>query len=128
MADDMNTAQALGHVFNLVRLAGRIAEDKVLRKTQGAKAAWERIQADLDTWGAVLGVFTQDPAQFLAALRDTQARRKGIDAAQVQALLDQRAAARAAKDFAASDALRDQLAALGATVKDTPAGQVWDVA
>ncbi len=128
MADDMNTAAALGHVFNIVRLAGRIAEDKALRKSQGAKDAWQRILADLDSWGEVLGVFRQEPATFLAALRDIQAKRKNIDTAQVETLLTQRAQARADKDFAASDALRDQLATLGVTVKDTPTGQAWDVA
>jgi len=128
MADDVNTAAALGHVFNLVRLAGRIAEDKAMRKSQGAKQAWERILADLDTWGQVLGVFRQEPTQFLTALRNIQARRKGIDTVQIETLLEKRAEARTNKDFAASDTLRDQILALGASVKDTPAGQMWDVA
>jgi cysteinyl-tRNA synthetase len=43
-------------------------------------------------------------------------------------LLSQRDAARSAKDFQASDQLRDQLASLGVVVRDTPTGQVWELA
>ncbi|HLF27651.1 MAG TPA: cysteinyl-tRNA synthetase [Anaerolineae bacterium] len=42
-------------------------------------------------------------------------------------LLDQRRRARANKDWTRSDALRDQLSALGVLVKDTKAGQQWEV-
>ncbi len=42
-------------------------------------------------------------------------------------LLERRSAARTARDFAASDRLRSELAALGVAVRDTPAGQEWDV-
>ncbi len=127
MEDDLNTAAALGHVFNAVRLAGRIADDKTLRKSEGARGLWQRILNDLASWDEVLGVFHRDPEEFLAELRDTRAARKGIDIAAVQALLDDRLEARRNKDFARSDALRDKLAALGVDAKDTPAGQVWDV-
>ena len=75
-----------------------------------------------------LGLFGQDPATFLLALRDQRAARLNIDVPRVQALLDERAAARAAKDFARSDELRAALAELGVAVRDTVEGQVWDIA
>ena len=127
MADDMNTAAALGHVFTAVRLAGRVLDDKAMRKSEGARDFWRRIMADLSGWAQVFGVFGNDPAAFLDELRACRARRKGIDTAKVDAALTQRQEARAAKDFARSDALRDELAALGVEVKDTPQGQTWDV-
>lgn len=127
MEDDLNTAAALGYVFSAVRLAGRIGEDKAMRKSEGARDLWQRILDDLASWDEVLGVFHRDPDEFLAELRDTRAARKGIDTAAVQIKLDERLDARKNKDFARSDALRDELAGLGVDVKDTPAGQVWDV-
>ena len=42
------------------------------------------------------------------------------------ALVKKRDAARAAKDYAKSDEIRDKLLAQGITVKDTPAGGVWE--
>ncbi|WP_027176622.1 cysteine--tRNA ligase [Desulfovibrio aminophilus] len=128
LEDDLNTAAALGHLFGVVRLAGRLSDDKTLRKSEGARDLWTRILKDMEGWSAVLGVFGADPGDFLAALRDCRAARKGIDAAEVAARLEARRQARVAKDFAASDRIRDELAGLGVEVKDTPAGQTWDVA
>jgi len=127
MDDDLNTQAALGYVFGMVRLAGRVMEDKGLRKSQGGKELLARIQADFSRYRDILGVFGTEPAEFLKLLRSSRAARKGIDAAAVEALLAARQEARKNKDFAASDRIRDELAALGAEVKDTPAGAVWDV-
>jgi len=127
LEDDLNTAGALGHLFGMVRLAGRILEDKTLRKAEAGRDALARVLAAVDKWSGVLGVFGREPAALLAELKACRAARKGIDAATVEGLLEKRLEARAAKDFAASDALRDELAALQVEVKDTPAGQVWDV-
>ena len=127
LEDDLNTAGALGHLFGVVRLAGRILDDKALRKTEAARDTLARIQAAVASWATILGVFALAPAQFLASLRDCRAARAGIEAATVDALLAKRLDARKAKDFAASDAIRDELAALNVEVKDTPLGQVWDV-
>ena len=49
------------------------------------------------------------PPEFLAARRDRQCARKGIDAAAVEAKIPERAAARAAKDFARADEIRKTL-------------------
>ncbi len=128
MDDDLNTAQALGHVFGTVRLAGRLMEDKTLAKSRETADILRRILADLDAWGHILGVFTGASEAFLDALKASRAARLGIDAAAVEALLAERQEARTNKDFARSDAIRDELAGRGVTVMDTPAGQRWDVA
>ncbi len=127
MADDINTAAALGHIFGVVRLAGRIAEDKALRKSEKARTLWIRILGDLENWGAVLGVFQHDPAKFLTEQRTVKIRRKNLDETVISELLEKRDTARKAKDFVTSDTLRDELQHLGIAVKDTPTGQVWDV-
>ena len=126
--DDLNTAAALGQVFAAMRLVGRVLEDKSLRKSEGARELFSRVLKDVAAWGSVLGLFAWEPAAFLQELRDCRAKRTGIEAGKVEALLASRAEARKNKDFAASDRIRDELAALGVEVKDTPQGQVWDVA
>lgn len=127
MADDLNTAAALGHLNNAVRLAGKILEDKTLRKNAGARALLQRIRQRLSVWGKVLGLLLLPPRQFLADLREIRIRRASLDMAEVERLLAERTAARQDKDFARSDSLRDQLAALGVIVRDTPQGMVWDM-
>lgn len=128
MDDDLNTAQALGHVFGAARLAGRLMEDKTLAKSRETADALRRILADLAAWAEILGVFGRDSQEFLAELKACRLSRYGIDAARVDALVAERQEARKAKDFARSDAIRDELAGLGVTVMDTPAGPQWDLA
>jgi cysteinyl-tRNA synthetase len=128
MDDDLNTAQAIGHVFGLVRLAGRILDDKTMSKSREAAEALRRILADLQSWSGILGVFGRDSLEFLAELKASRLARLGIDAARVDGLVAERQEARKTKDFARSDAIRDELAGLGVTVMDTPAGPQWDVA
>jgi len=128
MDDDLNTAQALGHVFGTIRLAGRVLEDKTLAKSRETAELVRRILADLTSWAEELGVFGQDSQTFLAALKACRLARLGIDASRVDALVAERQTARKAKDFARSDAIRDELAGLGVTVMDTPTGPQWDVA
>ncbi|MCI6334166.1 MAG: cysteine--tRNA ligase, partial [Desulfovibrio piger] len=106
----------------------RVLEDKALRAGEGARRLLEEFFERRNDWSAQLGLFGQDPATFLLALRDQRAARLNIDVPRVQALLDERAAARAAKDFARSDELRAALAELGVAVRDTVEGQVWDIA
>ncbi|MDC0335982.1 cysteine--tRNA ligase [Pseudodesulfovibrio sp.] len=127
MEDDMNTAGALGHVFSAIRLAGRIAEDKNLRKSEGGRDLFTRIKDKMKVWGSILGIFERDPAEFLTELRDNRAARAGIDPTTIQELLDARKDARKNKDFEKSDAIRDELAAMNVEVKDTPQGATWDV-
>jgi cysteinyl-tRNA synthetase len=127
MADDLNTAGALGHIFSAIRLAGRVAEDKNLRKSEGGRDLFARIKADMADWAKILGIFEREPAEFLLELRDNRAARADIDPAKVQELLDARAQARKDKDFEKSDAIRDELAAMQVEVHDTPQGATWDV-
>ncbi|GFM38379.1 cysteine--tRNA ligase [Desulfovibrio psychrotolerans] len=127
MEDDMNTAGALGHVFGLVRLLNRVAEDKNLRKCQGASALFQKALDEFASWNTVLGLFGTDARAFLDELKLCRAARKGIVPSHVEDLIQQRQEARKAKDFALSDTLRDKLAALGVDVRDTPAGPAWDV-
>ena len=116
MDDDLNTAQALGHVFGVIRLAGRLLEDKTLAKSQQTADLLRRILADLSAWSEELGVFGQESQTFLTELKALRVARLGLDTNRIQVLVEERQQARKAKDFARSDAIRDELAGLGVTV------------
>ena len=127
MDDDLNTAQALGHIFSQVRIVNRLLEDKALRASRATGDILEDFLARAREWQSRFGLFGQEPDAFLADLRAVRARRRKIDLAHVEDLLARRAQARAAKDFSGSDALRQELAGLGVSVRDTPQGQEWDL-
>ncbi|MBD5538408.1 MAG: cysteine--tRNA ligase [Desulfovibrio sp.] len=127
MDDDLNTAQALGHIFSQVRIVNRLLEDKALRAARATGDILEDFLSRARQWHTRFGLFGQDPGTFLADLRTVRARRRKLDLARVEELLARRTEARAAKDFAGSDALRDALGSLGVSVRDTPQGQEWDL-
>jgi cysteinyl-tRNA synthetase len=127
MADDMNTAAAIGHMNSLGHLLNRILEDGSLRKNAGVRALLRSAREKFSVWGRVLGLLLSPPESFLADMRGFRAKRKGLEVAVVDRLMEERWLARKNRDFAASDALRDKLAALGVSVRDTAGGAVWDI-
>jgi cysteinyl-tRNA synthetase len=128
LADDLNTASAIGHIFAFVRTARHVLENKTLRSSAGAREFFTVFLRSVETWRDILGLFGSDAHSFLQDLRAQQLVRKRIDASLVEALLEKRKTAREKKDFTASDVLRGELLALGIEVRDSPEGQVWDIA
>nr|WP_122013207.1 cysteine--tRNA ligase [Maliibacterium massiliense] len=102
MDDDLNTADALGVVFELVRMAN---SEITAQSTRGDVAAALAMLLEL---AGVLGLLT---------------RQAEVSDPEVLKLVEQRAQARAAKDWARSDALRAQITSMGYVLEDTPQGQ-----
>lgn len=125
--DDLNTAQAIGHIFGQARLVNRLLEDSKLASCAEARDIFKEFLERARGWDADLGLFGQDPDEFIGSLRAVRAKRSALDVARVESLLNEREQARAERDFQKSDALRDSLAAMGVIVRDTPSGQVWDL-
>ena len=104
MDDDLNTADGVSVLFDLVRDLNTRSNDPATTKdtlTAGAKL--------FDELTGVLGLLYN--------------RKQGNEVpAQVQELVDARTTARKAKDFAEADRLRDEIAALGYAVKETRQG------
>ena len=104
MDDDLNTADGVSVLFDLVRDLNTRSNDPDTTKdtlTAGAKL--------FDELTGVLGLLYN--------------RKQGNEIpAQVQELVDARTTARKAKDFAEADRLRDEIAALGYAVKETRQG------
>lgn len=127
LEDDLNTAAALGYVFNLVRLTNRLLEDKDWRQSQEAKEIFDGLLKCFQDISRVLGIFEQDPGEFLNQLKEYKAKRKNLDLNQIEDMVDKRNQARKRKDFAQADQIRDQLLEMEVEIQDTPEGTVWDV-
>lgn len=107
MDDDLNTADALSVIFDMVRDINTVVND-------GRPHSHQFIQHFLDlfsSFSAVLGLFEQK-------------QEKGLEE-EIAALIEQRQAARAAKNFAEADRIRDELKEQGIVLEDTPQGVKW---
>src|SRR5579885_1803351 len=117
LADDLNTAQALAAVFDLVREANT-AMDKGEFRQGDVPAALEFLAA----FDGIFSVMTDDDAGKLKALG--YAAEAGPDDAEIEKLIAERQAARQRRDFATSDRIRRELADRGIILEDTKDGSV----
>ncbi|MBM4357527.1 MAG: cysteine--tRNA ligase [Deltaproteobacteria bacterium] len=122
---DFNTAQALGHLFELARAMNRFAAHKKAKK-RGRPIVASALEAFALVRRA-LGLFKMSPADFHAEVKAKRLAALGLDRAEVEAKLSERSAARDAKDWARSDAIRDELGARKIEVLDRPEGVEWRV-
>ncbi len=102
MDDDLNTADAISAVFELVTAANTAVKDGATKAF--AKASLDTLMEFADVLGLLQG-------------EDDNA----VDD-EIQKLVDERQEARKAKNFARADEIRDLLKAKGITLKDTPQG------
>jgi cysteinyl-tRNA synthetase len=118
LSDDLNTARALGAVFEFVREAN-IAMDKS-EFGQGAVPAAQKL---LQTFDQIFSVLENNDAQKLQALGYGQ-KSGTSDDAEIEKLVAERQAARQSRDFAASDCIRKTLAERGIILEDSRDGSV----
>ncbi len=105
MDDDLNTADALGALFMMVR------DINILVSKNAGKAALEACLKEFNELCSCLGIL--------------YAKKNDSLDSEIEELIEKRTAARKAKDFATADAIRDQLKEMGIVLEDTPQGVKW---
>ena len=105
MDDDLNTADALAAIFNLV---------KDINIMLGENPAKNTIQAATNLFNELTEVLG------LVYVRDEEL----LDA-DIEALIEQRTEARKNKDFATADRIHDELKEKGIILEDSAAGVKW---
>jgi cysteinyl-tRNA synthetase len=125
MEDDFNTPKAFAELSALAREINRA---KAVQQTD--KAA--QLGAVLRQLGSPLGLFQQDPEQYLKETSGIGRQEDGNSGsttaasdAEIQALVDQRTEARRRQNWAESDRIRDQLARQGIVLEDGSDGTAW---
>ncbi len=106
MDDDLNTADGLAAVFELVKDINTKILDKPV-----SKGTCEAAAKLFDELCDVLGILYNRKSNDLDS--------------EIEALIEQRQQARKNKDWATADKIRDDLKAKGIILKDTPQGVTW---
>ncbi len=105
MDDDINTADAISAVFELVKFAN------VEVTEESSKAFAQAVLDELNGLCDVLGIITERKAEVLDS--------------DIEALIAERQAARKEKNFARADEIRAQLLDMGIILEDTREGVKW---
>ncbi len=101
LADDLNTANAITVLYDVLKSTDATASDKLQL------------------------ILSFDRVLSLDLLKDAAVVIDADLTEQVEKLIAQRTEAKSGKDFAKADALREAIKSLGVTIKDTPQGTTW---
>ena len=107
----MNTAAALGVLFDLVRALNTSMDNGELGATDAAA-----VRAAFDRFDRVLGVLS---------LRRREDEQPPVPVEEIEQLIEARRAARRARDFPEADRIRAELDARGIVLEDTGASTRW---
>ncbi len=111
MRDDLNTAGALGAIFELVR-----ALNSAIDGGQVGKADVPAIRQVFEEFDQVLGVLS---------LRRAEEERPPVPVEDIDRAIEERQAARRRRDCSEADRIRDDLAARGVLLEDGSGGTRW---
>jgi len=112
--DDLNTAKALGVVFDLVRALNRAVQE-------GRPAETAALYAALESMGEALGLWRK--ADFFKTVGPGREDRPTAE--EIEKFIAARSEARAARNWAEADRLRDELLARGVLLEDKAGTTAW---
>jgi len=127
MDDDFNTAQALGHVFDMVRMINNFGVEEKNMSTSDKVRILAAARNVFDHFGSVLGVFHGDADQFFVDDQKTELKKRDLNVADIENMVRQRQIARENKDWTKADEIRKELAKLHIVLKDSAGGTRWIV-
>src|SRR5438552_3623389 len=111
MEDDLNTAAALGAMFELVRSLNSAADAGELGKDDVPV-----IRAAFEGFDRVLGILS---------LRRAEDEQPPVPVGEIERLIEERNAARRRRDFGEADRIRDGLLGRGVLLEDSASGTRW---
>ena len=111
MREDLNTAEALGVIFELVR-----SVNSAIDAGQLGRGDQPAIRAAFDEFDQVLGILS---------LRRAEDEKPPVAVEEIERLIGERQDAKRRRDFATADRIRDDLAARGILLEDSPSGTRW---
>ena len=103
--DDLNTSEALGVTFTLVKEVNRLMDERAISGSDAGK-----VLTVVNEFDSVLGLLKREEL---------------ILDQEVKALIEKRTTVRKEKDFALADQIRKDLEEKGIILEDTPGGTKW---
>ena len=122
MDDDLNTAGALGLIFEKVREINRLLDSSDGVYDEDIKNILKKDHSNLLMVSHVLGLLQESPESFFDQLLEKKIE---VDEKEVERMVAERETARKEKDWTRADQIRDQLKEMGIVLEDRPDGTAW---
>jgi cysteinyl-tRNA synthetase len=120
MDDDLNTAGALGLIFDKVREINRLIDSSGSKDQITPQLLGDR--DDLLDCGKILGLFGLPVDTFFSEIAASSPE---INLQEIETMIDERNEARKEKDWARADRIRDELLERGIVIEDGCNGTTW---
>jgi cysteinyl-tRNA synthetase len=122
MDDDLNTAGAIGLVFEKVKEMNRFLDSQGDRPGESAINQLEDDRHHLFLAAQILGLLDENPEDFFRKLSQSA---ESVDVDKIERMIEERSRSRAEKDWARADEIRDHLQSMGVVLEDGPQGTTW---
>ncbi|MFC1868010.1 cysteine--tRNA ligase [Thermodesulfobacteriota bacterium] len=121
MDDDLNTAGAIGLIFEKVKEMNRLMDIYADKPDAAILSQLEIDRRHLFTVAGVLGILEENPGDFFTNITHAA----DIDQDEIEKMIRERSEARSENDWARADAIRDRLQGMGVVLEDGPNGTTW---
>ncbi len=119
MCDDFNSAEAMGHLFDLIRDINRSLDSH-----GGSPQIAEALEA-IKKLSGVFGILSEEPEQYLKSAASSLDAE--ISESEISELISERETARKEKDWDRADKIRQILADKGVILEDGAEGTAWNL-
>jgi cysteinyl-tRNA synthetase len=125
MDDDFNTAQALGHFYDLQTHLNSLLSLSKGQPTEEIAFLFKRGLDHFDRKGWVFGLFRDNPEKYLSRQRKEGLKKLNLTEQAILRSVEERNLARKEKNWKRADEIRNDLLSKGIILEDTPSGTNW---
>jgi cysteinyl-tRNA synthetase len=127
MDNDFNSAQAIGHIFDVVKSLNTIKQSLPPAPSQSDLDLLHKGAEDIKKLATSMGLLQQDAVQYIQDKQQKVLEQLDIDISAINVLIEKRNQARNDKDWAKADEIRDTLLGMQIEIKDDAKGTSWQV-
>ncbi|MFH1217467.1 MAG: cysteine--tRNA ligase [Pseudomonadota bacterium] len=128
MDNDFNSAQALGHIFEVVKSLNTIRQALPEKPAETDVALLRSGAEKIRELAGIMGLLQQDPVAYITDKQQKILAQLAIDEEAIKKLIDNRTQAREQKNWSLADEIRDQLLIHNIEIKDEADGTTsWQV-
>ena len=127
MDDDFNTSAALANLHIVFKYVNNLIQTSSKGNRQINANTIARMLNDLHEVYGVLGLFKQEPKEFINEIRRKYLEKMNIDSDYIENEINRRAEAKKNKDYELADEIRTKLDNQGILLNDTKDGTIWEI-